>query len=100
MFKFKLKPLTKKGQMQRKINTLENKVETLEGVIKSELYRTFMEKLSEPAELAKYKSENKKLRKKNKILKELLREDSKKKVRSKKNAKKKLKGIWLDGYIR
>ena len=36
---------------QRKINTLENKVSTLEGVIKDELYNLFIEKLGEPAEM-------------------------------------------------
>ena len=34
---------------QRRINTLENKVSTLEGVIKDELYNLFIEKLGEPA---------------------------------------------------
>lgn len=47
---------------QRKINTLENKVSTLEGVIKDELYNLFIEKLGEPAEMKRLKKDNKRLR--------------------------------------
>lgn len=36
---------------QRKINTLENQVSTLENIIKDELYKLFIEKLGEPAEM-------------------------------------------------
>ena len=56
---------------QRKINTLENKVSTLEGVIKDELYNLFIEKLGEPAEMKRLKKDNKRLRQQNKSLKEM-----------------------------
>ena len=47
---------------QKYINTLENKIETLESALKDELFKLFMEKLGEPAEMARLKKENKKLR--------------------------------------
>jgi hypothetical protein len=56
---------------QRKINTLENKISTLEGVIKDELYNLFIEKLGEPAEMKRLKKDNKRLRQQNKSLKEM-----------------------------
>lgn len=43
---------------QKKINTLENKVSALEGVIKDELYTLFIEKLGEPAEMKRLKKDN------------------------------------------
>ena len=58
---------------QRKINTLENKVSTLEGVIKDELYNLFIEKLGEPAEMKRLKKDNKRLRQQNKSLKEIIK---------------------------
>lgn len=64
--------ITKKN---RKINTLENKVEELESIIKDELYKIFMEKLSEPAKMERLIQENKRLRKKNKLLKEIIKGD-------------------------
>lgn len=57
----------------RKINTLENKVSTLEGVIKDELYNLFIEKLGEPAEMKRLKKDNKRLRQQNKSLKEIIK---------------------------
>lgn len=66
--------ITKKD---RKINTLENKVEELESIIKDELYKIFMEKLSEPAKTEKLIEENKRLRKKVKLLKEIIKGDEK-----------------------
>lgn len=48
--------------MQQRINTLEGEVEVLQDTIKDELYKTFMEKLKEPTELARYKRENQNLR--------------------------------------
>lgn len=38
---------------QKYINTLENKIETLESALKDELFKLFMEKLGEPAEMAR-----------------------------------------------
>ncbi len=64
-----------KIQLIAKINSLELAKEELEEVIKDELYLTFMEKLKEPQELARYKSENKNLRAKVKTLKSLLKGD-------------------------
>ncbi len=61
--------------MQQRINTLEGEVEVLQNTIKDELYKTFMEKLKEPTELARYKRENQNLRAKVKTLKSLLKGD-------------------------
>jgi hypothetical protein len=66
---FKLNKL----QLIKKINSLELRVEELEDTIKDELYKTFMGKLQEPQELNRYKKENTNLRKKIKILKNLLK---------------------------
>lgn len=62
-------------KLKRKINTLENQVETLENSIKDELYKEFMKKLGETAENDKLKKENKKLRIKIKELKEIIKGD-------------------------
>lgn len=62
-----------KLQLIKKINSLELRVEELEDTIKDELYKTFMGKLQEPQELNRYKKENTNLRKKIKILKNLLK---------------------------
>ena len=69
--------MLKIGEKDKKINTLENKVEELEGIIKDELYKVFMEKLSEPAKMERLIEENKRLRKKNKLLKEIIKGDEK-----------------------
>lgn len=61
--------------MQQRINTLEGEVEVLKDTIKDDLYKTFMEKLKEPTELARYKRENQNLRAKVKTLKALLKGD-------------------------
>ena len=60
---------------QIKINALENKVATLESVIKEELYKEFMKKLGEPMEAERLRKENKMLRQKIKVLKEMIKED-------------------------
>lgn len=67
--------MLKIGEKDKKINTLENKIEELEGIIKDELYEIFMEKLSEPAKMERLIEENKRLRKKNKLLKEIIKGD-------------------------
>lgn len=69
--------MIKIGEKDKKINTLENKIEELEGIIKDELYKIFMEKLSEPAKMERLIEENKRLRKKNKLLKEIIKGDEK-----------------------
>ena len=62
-------------KLKRKINTLENQVETLENSIKDELYKEFMKKLGETDENDRLKKENKKLRIKIKELKEIIKGD-------------------------
>lgn len=62
-----------KAQLIQRINTLELDNSVLENVIKDELYKTFMDKLKEPQELNRLKKENSNLRKKNKLLKQLLK---------------------------
>lgn len=63
---------------QKYINTLENKIETLESALKDELFKLFMEKLGEPAEMARLKKENKKLRQEKKVLKAIVVEGHRK----------------------
>ena len=62
-------------KLNKKINTLENQVETLENSIKDELYKEFMKKLGETVENDRLKKENKKLRAKIKDLKEIIKGD-------------------------
>lgn len=61
-------------KQHRQINTLENKVESLENSIKEELYKEFMKKLGEPMEVERLRKENKMLRQKIKVLKEMIKE--------------------------
>ena len=61
-------------------NTLNTKCETLENIIKDELYKSFINKINEPLALERIKKENKNLRKKVKLLKELIKEDNCKKL--------------------
>lgn len=61
-------------KQHRQINTLENKVEALENSIKEELYKEFMKKLGEPMEVERLRKENKMLRQKIKVLKEMIKE--------------------------
>ena len=65
---FKLSKL----MLVQKINFLELKVEELENTIKDELFKILMDKLQEPQEINRLKKENTNLRKKNKVLKQLL----------------------------
>lgn len=62
-------------KMQKRINTLENEVETLQNTIKDKLYNAFMSKLNESAEIDRLKKENKKLKLKVKSLKDIIKED-------------------------
>lgn len=64
-----------KIQLIRKINTLEGDKKVLEETIKDELYKTFMDKLNEPLELARLRKENKNLRAKVKTLKQIIKGD-------------------------
>ena len=61
-------------KQHRQINTLENKVEALENSIKEELYKEFMKKLGEPMEAERLRKENKMLRQKIKVLREIIKE--------------------------
>lgn len=67
---FEKDKLPSKHKMRKRINTLENEVETLKEIIKSELYKSFMEKLGEPEKIKRLTEDNKKLRLKVKSLKE------------------------------
>ena len=62
-----------KTRLIQKINSLELKVEKLENIIKDELFKILMDKLQEPQEINRLKKENKNLRKKNKVLKQLFK---------------------------
>lgn len=66
-------PLVIKQQM--KINSLENKIETLENTIKNDLYKEFMKKLDDSGRCDRLVSENKRLKRRIKTLKELLKEE-------------------------
>ena len=68
-----MKTIIENIKLKRKINTLENQIETLENSIKDELYKEFMKKLGETAENDRLKKENKKLRAKIKDLKEIIK---------------------------
>lgn len=59
---------------QQKIGKLENEVETLTNSIKDELYKEFLKNLGDSAENERLKKENKNLRKKVKVLKEIIKE--------------------------
>jgi len=72
-----LKKYNKLDKKQMKINMLENRVDVLESTIKDELYKEFMNKLSEPVELERYKKENKYLRNKVKVLQGIIRDGDK-----------------------
>lgn len=65
--------MKEKLKLKRIINTLENKVDTLENTIKDELYKEFIKKLGETAENDRLKKENKRLRSKIKELKEIIK---------------------------
>lgn len=70
----KIKNLNSFNKKQKQINTLENKVQVLENVIKDKLYKSFISKLDEPIENQRLKRENKRLRQQVKSLKEIIKE--------------------------
>lgn len=70
-----MKTIIENIKLKKRINTLENQIETLENSIKDELYKEFMKKLGETTEIDRLKKENKKLRIKNKELKEIIKGD-------------------------
>lgn len=67
---FDKEELPSKFKMRKRINTLENELDTLKEIIKSELYKSFIDKLGEPERIKRLTEENKKLRLKIKSLKE------------------------------
>lgn len=71
---FKEKESTKR-KMRKRINTLECENEMLKNAIKDELYKLFMKKLSESESDKRLKSDNDRLRKQVKTLKEIIKEE-------------------------
>ena len=63
-----------KVALQQKLNILENENGILKETIKNELYKDFINKLSEPEKMARLEKENTILRKHNKKLKNKLKE--------------------------
>ena len=57
-------------EMKQRINTLENENETLKSAITDELWKAFIDKLGEPEEIKKLKTDNKRLRQQLRTLKE------------------------------
>lgn len=72
--KNKIKNLLSKITDKKKINTLENKIETLENIIKEELYKEFIDGVNNTIEITKLKKDNKRLREKVKTLQEIIKE--------------------------
>lgn len=60
-------------KQKRKINKLENELEALKLSVKDELYKEFMQKLGEPTEMERLRKENKRLRLKNRELREIIK---------------------------
>ena len=67
-----------KKQENKIINTLENKIETLEDILKEELYNNFCDLVNAKEENIRLREENKRLRKTSKKLKEELKNGIKK----------------------
>lgn len=70
--KDKIKEIIEIKNQNKKVNTLENKVEMLENVIKDELYNRFMENIEMVNQVERLKKENKRLREKNKALRDII----------------------------
>lgn len=64
-------------ELRMKVNTLDNEVETLKSIIKDDLYKEFMEQINDSLLTEQLKEENKRLRKKIKVLKEERRNNGK-----------------------
>lgn len=61
-------------KLKGKINDLENENNTLREIMKDELWKAFINKLGEPEEIERLRTENKRLRAKINELKGLLNE--------------------------
>ena len=59
---------------KREINTLRNEVSSLRKIIKDDLYKGFLNQLSEKEKINSLEQTNKRLRKNNKDLKERIKE--------------------------
>lgn len=70
--KDKINKIIEIKNQNKRVNTLENKVEMLENVIKDELYNRFMENIEMVNQVEKLRKENKRLREKNKALKDII----------------------------
>lgn len=66
-------------KLLRKYNKVQGELEVLKETVKDELYKKWMDKLGEPLEMERLRKENKDLRKKIKVLKEIIKEGDKKK---------------------
>lgn len=66
-------------KLLKKYNSVQGELEVLKATIKDELYKKWMDKLGEPLEMERLRKENKDLRKKIKVLKEIIKEGDKKK---------------------
>ena len=64
----------RKFKHQCRVNTLRNEIESLQDIIKNELYKEFIDKVQYCDEITTLREENKKLRKIIKLLKEMLKE--------------------------
>ena len=84
---FKRKRVKKKSYRELEIerNTLENKVMTLEDILANDLMKTLEN--NDAKTVARYREENKSLRKKVKMLKEMLVNEGTVKSRASKNAR-------------
>lgn len=66
-------------KLLKKYNSVQGELEVLKETVKDELYKKWMDKLGEPLEMERLRKENKDLRKKIKVLKEIIKEGDKKK---------------------
>ena len=70
--KDKINKIIEIKNQNKRVNTLENKVEMLENVIKDELYNRFMENIEMVNQVERLRKENKRLREKNKALRDII----------------------------
>lgn len=66
--------ITKYLKLRKKYNTLELEYKTLKESVKTDLYKNLLHILDEPEEVKRLRDDNKHLRKKVKLLKEMIRE--------------------------
>lgn len=66
--------ITKYLKLRKKYNTLELEYKTLKESVKTDLYKNLLHILDEPEEVKRLRDDNKHLRKKVKLLKEIIRE--------------------------